>query len=80
MDHWKTIGKVLGYLKKTISLRLFYSEFPTMLEGYSNTSWITVGVITNPRLVGYSLLVEVSSLRHQRNKRVFHTPPWNQNL
>ena len=43
VDHWKTIGKVLGYLKKTISLRLFYSEFPAMLEGYSNTSWITSG-------------------------------------
>ena len=80
MDHWKTIGKVLGYLKKTISLRLFYSEFSTMLKSYSNTSWITVGVITNPRLVGYSLLVGISSLGHQRNKCVFHTPPWNQNL
>ena len=41
VDHWKAIGRVLGYLKKTISLGLFYSEFPTVLEGYSNASWIT---------------------------------------
>ena len=31
VDHWKAIGRVLGYLKKTISLGLFYS----------NASWIT---------------------------------------
>ena len=41
VDHQKAIGRVLGYLKKTISLRLFYSKFPTMLEGYSDASWIT---------------------------------------
>ena len=41
VDHWKAIGRVLGYLKKTISLRLFYSKFLAMLEGYSNASWIT---------------------------------------
>ena len=42
-NNWKAIGRVFGYFKKkkkTISLRLFYSEFPTMLEGYSNSSWI----------------------------------------
>ena len=41
VDHWKVIGRVFGYLKKTISLGLFYSEFPAMLKGYSNASWIT---------------------------------------
>ena len=41
VDHWKAIDRVLGYLKKTKSLELFYSEFPAVLEGYSNTSWIT---------------------------------------
>ena len=41
VDHWKAIGRVLGYLKKTISLRLFYSEFLAVLEGYSDASWIT---------------------------------------
>ena len=41
MDHWKAIGRVLGYLKKTISLGLFYSEFLAVLKGYSDASWIT---------------------------------------
>ena len=41
VDHLKAIGRVLGYLKKTISLRLFYSKFPVVLEGYSDSSWIT---------------------------------------
>ena len=41
MDHWKAIGRVFGYLKKTISLGLFYSKFLTLLEGYSDASWIT---------------------------------------
>ena len=41
VDHLKPISRVLRYLKKTISLGLFYSEFPTVLEGYSDASWIT---------------------------------------
>ena len=40
VNHWKAIGRVLGYLKKTISLRLFYSEFPAVLEDYSDAIWI----------------------------------------
>ena len=41
VDHWKAIGRVLGYLKKTISLELFFTEFPAVLEGYLDASWIT---------------------------------------
>ena len=41
VDHWKATGRVIGYFKKTISLGLFYSEFPAVLKGYSNASWIT---------------------------------------
>ena len=32
VDHWKAIGRVLDYLKKTISLGLFYPEFQVVLE------------------------------------------------
>jgi hypothetical protein len=41
IDHWKAISRVLGYLKRTINLGLFYSKFPAVLEGYSDASWIT---------------------------------------
>ncbi|KAM1307924.1 hypothetical protein ACFX2H_010118 [Malus domestica] len=39
--HWKAINRIFGYLKRTINLSLTYSEFPTVLEGYSDASWIT---------------------------------------
>ena len=39
--HWKAVNRVFGYLKRTINFGLFYSEFPTVLEGYSDASWIT---------------------------------------
>ncbi|WJZ85389.1 hypothetical protein VitviT2T_004929 [Vitis vinifera] len=40
MEHWKAIGRVLGYLKNTKELSLQYSKFPAILEGYSDASWI----------------------------------------
>lgn len=41
VDHWKAIGRIFGYLKRTIRLGLFYFNFPAVLEGYSDASWIT---------------------------------------
>jgi hypothetical protein len=42
-DHWKAIGRVLGYLKRTRKLALHYDRFPAVLECYSDASWITSG-------------------------------------
>ncbi|KAJ9538566.1 hypothetical protein OSB04_031299 [Centaurea solstitialis] len=39
-DHWKTIGKILGYLKRTNDLELTYKTHPGILEGYTDASWI----------------------------------------
>ena len=52
VDHWKVIGRVLGYLKKTISLKLFYYEFISVLEGYLDASWIT-SVSDNKSMSGW---------------------------
>ena len=41
VDHWKAIGRVFGYLKKTKNLGLYYSKFPAILEGYTDASWIS---------------------------------------
>ena len=41
MEHWKAIGRVLGYLKRIIGLGLYYTNFPSVLEGYTDASWIT---------------------------------------
>ena len=38
--HWKAITRVLGYLKRTKDLGLFYNYFPTVLEGYIDANWI----------------------------------------
>ncbi|KAJ9541434.1 hypothetical protein OSB04_027940 [Centaurea solstitialis] len=39
-DHWKAIGRVLGYLKRTSDLDLTYKTHTGILEGYSDASWI----------------------------------------
>ncbi|GJW85464.1 zinc finger, CCHC-type containing protein, partial [Tanacetum coccineum] len=40
-DHWKAIGRVFGYLKRTRQLALYYDRFDAVLEGYLDASWIT---------------------------------------
>ncbi|PKI44958.1 hypothetical protein CRG98_034653 [Punica granatum] len=37
-DHWKGICRILGYLRKTKNLGLFYGDYPVVLEGYSDAS------------------------------------------
>jgi hypothetical protein len=34
--HW-----ILKYLKTTINYRIWYNRYPTVLEGYTDASWIT---------------------------------------
>ncbi|CAM8900601.1 unnamed protein product [Rhodiola kirilowii] len=41
MQHWQAIHRVLRYLKGTINLGLVYSDFPSVIEGYSDASWIS---------------------------------------
>ncbi|GKD73296.1 zinc finger, CCHC-type containing protein [Tanacetum coccineum] len=39
--HWHDIIRVFKYLKKTMDYGLSYVGFPSVLEGYSDASWIT---------------------------------------
>ncbi|CAM8920283.1 unnamed protein product [Rhodiola kirilowii] len=39
--HWEAIRRVLKYLKGTINYGLVYAGFPSVLEGYTDASWIT---------------------------------------
>ena len=41
LEHWKTISRILGFLKKTKNLALQYSKFPAIIEGYTDASWIS---------------------------------------
>ncbi|GJR87319.1 zinc finger, CCHC-type containing protein [Tanacetum coccineum] len=54
-DHWKAIGRVLAYLKRTKQLALYYDRFPGILEGYSDASWIT-GSSDSKSTTGWFLL------------------------
>nr|GFA85045.1 zinc finger, CCHC-type [Tanacetum cinerariifolium] len=40
-EHWDVVNRVFKYLKKTIDYGLKYSRDPSVLEGYTNASWIT---------------------------------------
>jgi hypothetical protein len=39
--HWQGINRVFKYLKGTMDYGLTYTGFPSVLEGYSDASWIT---------------------------------------
>ena len=41
VEHWSAIGRMLGYLKRTINLGLFYKNYPVVFEGYSYANWIS---------------------------------------
>nr|KAJ0190827.1 hypothetical protein LSAT_V11C800451990 [Lactuca sativa] len=38
--HWQVVTRVFKYLKGTMNYGLTYSRYPSILEGYSDTSWI----------------------------------------
>jgi len=40
-QHWQALKRVLKYLKGTINYGLTYVGCPSVLEGYSDASWIT---------------------------------------
>ncbi|KAL6311719.1 hypothetical protein AAG906_024608 [Vitis piasezkii] len=40
-DHWTVVHKVLKYLRGTINYGLCYSEFPSVLKGFSDANWIS---------------------------------------
>nr|GEV40192.1 zinc finger, CCHC-type [Tanacetum cinerariifolium] len=40
-QHWQAIQRVLKYLKKIMDNRLTYTVYPSVLEGYTDASWIS---------------------------------------
>nr|ABA92101.2 retrotransposon protein, putative, Ty1-copia subclass [Oryza sativa Japonica Group] len=40
-DHWRALERVMRYLKGTIELGLHYTGYPAVLEGYSDSNWIS---------------------------------------
>jgi hypothetical protein len=40
-DHWSGIDRVMRYLKGIMSYAIHYLGYPGVLEGYSDSNWIT---------------------------------------
>ncbi|GJS44095.1 hypothetical protein Tco_0569138 [Tanacetum coccineum] len=40
-QHWQAVQRVLKYLKKTMDYSLTYTSYPSVLEGYTDASWIS---------------------------------------
>ena len=40
-DYWTVVRRVLKYLRGTINYGLCFSGFPSVLEGFSDTNWIS---------------------------------------
>nr|CAE02382.2 OSJNBb0080H08.8 [Oryza sativa Japonica Group] len=40
-DHWQTLERVMRYLKGTMSYAIHYTGYPKVLEGYSDSNWIS---------------------------------------
>ncbi|GJU81911.1 zinc finger, CCHC-type containing protein [Tanacetum coccineum] len=40
IQHWQSFQRVLKYLKKIMDYRLMYTSYPSVLEGYTDASWI----------------------------------------
>nr|GEZ36651.1 zinc finger, CCHC-type [Tanacetum cinerariifolium] len=39
-QHWQAIQRVLNYLKKTMDYSLTHTDYPLVLKGYTDASWI----------------------------------------
>nr|ADB85311.1 putative retrotransposon protein [Phyllostachys edulis] len=40
-DHWHALERVMRYLKGTMSYSIHYTGYPRVLEGYSDSNWIS---------------------------------------
>ena len=40
-DHWCALERVMRYLKGTASYGIHYTGYPRVLEGYSDSNWIS---------------------------------------
>jgi hypothetical protein len=40
-DHWHTLERVMRYLKDTMNYGIHYSGNPNVVEGYSDSNWIS---------------------------------------
>ncbi|CAM8886974.1 unnamed protein product [Rhodiola kirilowii] len=80
IHHWEAIRRVLKYLRGTMNYGLVYAGFPSVLERYTDASWIT-NLEDHSSTSGWVFLLgEVPYHGPQRSKLVSPAPLWNLNL
>ena len=72
VEYWKAIDRVLGYLKKTKELGLQYSNFPTILEGYIDASWIS-SIEENKSTTGWVFILGGGAISWKSKKQTLIT-------
>nr|GEX26775.1 zinc finger, CCHC-type [Tanacetum cinerariifolium] len=67
-QHCQAIQRVLKYLKKTMDYRLVYFGYPSVLEGYTDASWIN-NTEDNSSLSGWVFLLSSSTISWASKKQ-----------
>nr|GEU44490.1 zinc finger, CCHC-type [Tanacetum cinerariifolium] len=68
IQHWQAIQRVLKYLKKTIDCNLIYTGYPSVLEGYTDSSWIS-NTEDNSSISGWVFLLGVCEIAWASKKQ-----------
>lgn len=66
-QHWQAIHRVLKYLRGTMNHNLIYLGYPSILEGYSNVSWIS-NLEDHSSTTGWVFLLERGAVSWASNK------------
>ncbi|GJW56817.1 hypothetical protein Tco_0103548 [Tanacetum coccineum] len=75
-QHWQAIQRVLKYLKKTIDYRLTYTGYPSVLEGYTDASWIS-NTEDNSSTSGWVFLLAVGKEAEWLKNLLLEIPLWS---
>ncbi|GJT74818.1 zinc finger, CCHC-type containing protein [Tanacetum coccineum] len=74
-QHWQAIQRVLKYLKKTMNYRLMYTGYPSVLEGYTDASWIN-NTEDNPSTSGWVFLLAAGKEVEWLKNLLLEIPLW----
>ncbi|GJS58899.1 zinc finger, CCHC-type containing protein [Tanacetum coccineum] len=79
-QHWQAIQRVLKYLKKTMDYSLVYTGYSLVLEGYTDTSWISNNK-DNSSTSGWVFLLGGGAISWASKKQIASpVQQWNLNL
>jgi len=69
-QHWQAILRVFKYLKGTVDNGLCYLRYPSVLEGYSDPSWITHVEEDHSSTTGWVFLLGGGTISWASNKQI----------